>query len=112
VAVNVLQIVEGIQIPNANTTLYTAAAKTTVQITKVVVSNPTGSPATYTLWMVASGGSAGNGNNVTPPQSVGAGAAVADPNAPGLVLNAGDFIVAEASAATTLTISVSGVVFS
>ena len=110
--VTVSEIVESQQLPNSAAALCTAAAKTTIQVSKVVVSNPTGSPATYTLYVVPSGGSTGNSTTITPPQSVAAGAAYNDPNVPGLVLNAGDALWGVASAATTLTIAASGVIFS
>jgi hypothetical protein len=112
VAVQLTQIIESQQIPNSTTTLYTAAAATRVQITKLSVWNQTGGSATYTLYLVPSGGSAGASNELTPPAAVAAGATVNDPNIPGMVLMPGDFIAMVASAATTLGVAASATVFS
>lgn len=107
--VSIREIIEGQQIPNANTTLYTSPASVWTRIESVSVANPTGSPATYSLWLVASGGSAGNTNVLTSAQSVLAGQTIDDQHMIGKVLNPGDFIVGYASAGTTLTIHASGI---
>ena len=110
--VNVTQIVEPQLLTGSAATLFTASAKTNVQISKVTIANPTGTPYTYTLYVVPSGGSAGASNTITSAQSVAAGTTYNDPNVPGLVLNPGDFISGFASTTSELVIAISGVIFS
>jgi hypothetical protein len=112
VAVNLAQIIESQAVPATATTLYTAAAATRVQVTKLAVFNATAGAATYTLYLVPSGGAAGVTNEITPPTSVAAGATINDPNIPGMVLMPGDYIAIAASAAATLAVAASGTVFS
>ncbi len=107
--ISVREIIEGQQIPNSNTTLFTSPASVWTRIESLSVANPTGGSATYSLWLVASGGSAGNANIITSAQSVLAGQTVDDQHVIGKVLNPGGFIVAVASAATTLSIHASGI---
>lgn len=111
-AVQPTQIVESQQLPGSAAALYTAPASTRAQITKLVVVNPTGGSATYTLYMVPASGAIGASTTLTSAQAVAAGQSVVDPNVPGLVLMPGDALWGVASGATTLTIAASAVVFS
>jgi hypothetical protein len=93
---------------NAAANIYTPPASTIlIKITQIVVANKTASAATFTLYIGATGGSAGGtellGLNVSVP---------ANSSIPyffsNLVMKSTDFLTGLASAASTLTITVLG----
>lgn len=101
-------LVEGTQIPAANTNLYTAPANTRTIVDKATATNTTAGAVTITFNLVASGGSASATNTVISAQSVAAGATYLCPEVAGHVLNPGDFISAIAGTATSISVRVSG----
>lgn len=94
------------QAENAQTTQYTAVAKTTI-IDKHTVTNTTGGGVAYTVNIVPSGSVAGAGNQVL-SKTIAAGETYQCPEVVGQVLNPGDFISTLAGAAASLTILANG----
>lgn len=94
------------QAENAQTTQYTAVAKTTI-IDKHTVTNTTGGGVVYTVNVVPSGGAAAVSNQVL-SKTIAAGETYQCPEVVGQVLNPGDFISTLAGAATSLTILANG----
>lgn len=95
-------------IANAATNIYTPPASTILtKITQILVANKTGSIATFTLYVGATGGSAGGTELLGLSYSIGANTYV-----PfyfnNLVMKSTDFLTGIASAASTLTITVLG----
>lgn len=105
------QIVKNIiprkQAEDSNTTQYTAVNCKTV-IDKFTVTNTTAGAVIFNVWLVASGGAAGNGNSIVFDKSVAAGETYGCPELVGQSLESGGFIVTDASAAASLTISATG----
>lgn len=87
-------------------TYYTVPATKSAIVKNVIVANTSASDRTLSLSIVPSGGSAGNSNRIIPGTNIPAGAVV--PFDMTQVMNAGDFISAIASAASSLTLTISG----
>lgn len=102
----------GSQIANSNTTYYTAGSGVRTRIDKVTVCNTDSSARTFNLYLVPSGGSAGTTNQLIDTKSVNVDETVEVTFANGHWLAPGDFISAGASAASALTLRISGVEFS
>lgn len=102
----------------AATTRYTApgyasgspyAAGPTALVRRMIVCNPTAAAVTYTLYLVPSGGTAAAANALCSAVSIAAGQSqIFDWEQD---LNPGDFLADLASAAASLTVTVSGVTF-
>ncbi len=103
-------IVPAAFVPNANTTMYTSATATSTRIDALSVTNVDTAVHTITIHIVASGGAAGSGNTTTNAQPIQPGQTWVSPNEVGKVLNTGDFIVANASAASALVMSAGGMI--
>lgn len=88
-------------------TAYTVPASTSAIVKEILVCNPTTSLVTLTVSLVASGGTAGVTNNVVADTPVGAGQTVVISLSS--VMATGGFISLKASAATSLTVTISGV---
>jgi hypothetical protein len=95
------------QIANATTTYYTSTGLRT-RIDKLTVTNPTAGAATVTIYLVPSGGSAGDSTTISKTKSVASLETWNCPDVVGHILEAGGTLQAVASAATTLTLAVSG----
>lgn len=94
---------------NAAADIYTPPASTIYTVIKHIrVANKTGSAATFTLYVGATGGSAGGTEIVGLSKSVPANDYVDLYWSPGLKMLSTDFLSGFASAATTLTITVMG----
>jgi hypothetical protein len=93
--------------PLTETTLYTAAGGKTVLVKQIVIANTAASAATYSISIVASGGTAGATNRII------GGAVIAANDTATLdafqVLGQGDFLSGIVSA-STVVITASGVV--
>jgi hypothetical protein len=92
---------------NSQTAQYTATAVKAI-IDKVTVTNTGASNATFSVNLVTVSGSAGNSNLVIDTKTVVPDETYLCPELVGQVLEAGSFISTIASAATTLTLRVSG----
>lgn len=102
------RLVSGSQIAASNTTYYTAT-NVRARIDKCTVTNTTAGAVTFNLYLVPSGGSAGVTNQIVDTKSVGVDETYVVSEAIGHWLDVGGFISAGASAATSLTLVVSGV---
>ena len=106
-AVIVKVLVGPLQMQNAQTTQYTATNVRTI-IDKATVTNTDTSNRTFSVNLVNSGGSAGNANLVIDTKTVVPDETYLCPELVGQVIEPGGFISTIASAATALTIRVSG----
>jgi len=93
-----------------DTVLYTAAAGTTVKLSKIRVTNVDGSARNVTLSIVKSGGTSGATNKIMSGESVAAGTRV--DLGSGDWLGEGDFISGFAPSSTNVDVVISGIVFS
>lgn len=100
-------LVNGSQIAGSNTTYYTAGTQT--RLDKCTVTNTTGGAVSFDLHLVPDGGSADATNQVIVDHNVNDGETYTCPEVVGQWLNKGQFLVAGASSATSLTLRVSGI---
>ena len=105
--VTVKNLIPRKQAENAQTTQFTATNCKTI-IDKATVTNTNTTNVTISVNLVASGGSAGNGNLIVKTRSIVPGETYLCPELVGQVLEAGGFISTLASSATSLTFAVSG----
>lgn len=98
--------------PNVTTTLYTSPAAANggkgTWIDKFTAVNYTGAAVALSIYIVPSGGTAGNSNIVIQAAGLAAGATDALPEVVGKFLNPGDFIAVLASAAASISIAANG----
>ena len=106
-AVYVKTLVEGKTVESSQTTQYTASGVTTI-IDKFTATNYSASPATISVNLVASGGSAGNTNIITKTKTLQASEVYTFPELVGQVLVNGDFISTIAGTASAINMRVSG----
>lgn len=99
------------RVSNSETTMYTGPADSSVKITGARLTNTTGSAVTVSISVVKTGDSAGASNRVLTDYSLAAKDGV-DLDEVKDFLGPGDFISAIASAATSVNLKLSGVVFS
>lgn len=99
----------GSQINNAAITTYYTATNLQARIDKCTVLNTSGSAATFDLYLVPVGGTAGVTNQVIKTHSVNVNETYTCPEIVGHWLNSGGFVQAQASAATALTLRISGI---
>lgn len=92
-----------IQLATTASTLYTAPASGTTVITRAVFTNVTGNPASITVYVVRSGGSASASTTLISTYNIQPGEAYVAPELSNLVLTANDTIQALSSAATSIT---------
>ena len=96
---------------NSQTTQYTSTGVTTI-IDKFTATNYSSSPATISVNLVTSGGSAGNANLITKSKTLLASEVYTFPELVGQVLAAGGFISTIAGTASAINIRASGRVIS
>lgn len=96
---------------DAQTTQYTSTGVTTI-IDKFTATNYSASPATISVNLVTSAGSAGNSNLITKTKTLLASEVYTFPELVGQVLNPGDFISTIAGTASAINIRASGRVIS
>lgn len=96
---------------NTQTTQYTSTGVTTI-IDKFTATNYSASPATISVNLVTSAGSAGNANLITKTKTLLASEVYTFPELVGQVLNADDFISTIAGTASAINIRASGRVIS
>lgn len=96
----------------SETTQYTCPANSSVKIAGARLTNTTGSAVTVSISVVKSGDTAGLSNRVLASYSLAAGDGIGLDELKDLYLGPGDFVSAIASAATAVTLVMSGVVFS
>lgn len=101
-------LVQPLQLAVAGTTQYTVPTGTRTIIDKATVTNTDTSNRTFSVNLVTSGGSASNANLVIDTRAVVPDETYLCPELVGQVLGPGDFISTSASAATALTLRISG----
>jgi hypothetical protein len=101
-------LVPPLQMQATQTTQYTAPASTKAIIDKATVTNTDTVVRNFSVNLVTSGGSAGNANLVIDARAVVPGETYTCPELVGQVLESGSFISTIASAASALTLRVSG----
>lgn len=95
------------QMESSQTTQYTATNCTAI-IDKATVTNTSAGNLTFSVNLVTSGGSAGASNLIIDDRAIAPGESYTCPELVGQVLANGGFISTIASAATSLTLRVSG----
>lgn len=93
---------------NAAATYYTAPANTTAIVKQAGVYNSDTGALTFTLHVIASGGSASAANMIVGARPIGAGETQMIPELLNVTLPAGSFIQALASSASKVSLSISG----
>jgi uncharacterized protein YlaI len=106
-AVTVKTLIPAKQAENAQTTQYTATNCKAI-IDKFTVTNTNTGNVTFSVNLVASGGSAGTANLIVKARSIVPGETYLCPELVGQVLESGGFISTLAGTATSLTITASG----
>lgn len=96
---------------NTQTTQYTSTGVATI-IDKFTATNYSASPATISVNLVTSAGSAGNDNLITKTKTLLASEVYTFPELVGQVLNPGDFISTIAGTSSAINIRASGRVIS
>jgi hypothetical protein len=99
-------LVQGTLLTNSLATYYTVPGSTTATITGITLCNTDSAARTVTLHLVASGGSADDGNTLLDAISLNAGETIIDDTR--RAMNAGDFIRAVASVTNVVSIRVDG----
>jgi hypothetical protein len=105
--VTVKNIIPRKQAENVQTTQYTATNCKTI-IDKFTVTNTSAANVTFSVNLVASGGSTGNSNLIINGRAIVPGETYLCPELVGQTLESSGFISTLAGAATSLTISASG----
>jgi hypothetical protein len=100
-------LLESKQAENSLTTQYTAGTGTRTIIDKFVAYNANAASQTLTVYITASGGTA-SGEEIQIVKALASGETYSFPELVGQILNAGDFISTNASAATSINIRISG----
>lgn len=98
-----------VQPGTGETTQYTVPGATSAILKEVIVANVTTGAVTFEMSMVPSGGTAGVANRIIPVVSIAANTIVQFLIYE--VMVTGDFLSTKASAATSLTVTSSGVTF-
>ena len=106
--VTVKTLVSPTQMPIAQTTQYTTPAATRCIIDKATVTNTDTVPRTFSANIVQASGSPGNANLIIDDKSVQPNETYLCPELVGQVLDPGAFLSTIASAASALTLRVSG----
>lgn len=106
--VKLKRLVAGSQIAASATTYYTAT-NLTARIDACTLTNTTGGAVTVTMHLVPSGGTADATNIILSAHPVPAGGSYIVPGALGQAIESGGTLQALASAATSVTIVVSGI---
>ena len=106
-AVTVKNLIPAKQAENSQTTQYTATNCKAI-IDKFTVTNTNTANVTFSVNLVASGGTAGTANLITKTRSIVPGETYLCPELVGQVLESGGFISTLAGTASALTITASG----
>jgi len=94
---------------NAVATYYTAAAAVKARIDSMTVTNYSASAATFTVWLVPTGGTATDANILVKARTIAAGASGRLLEAVGQWIEGGGTIQIQASANTAITVVASGI---
>lgn len=108
-AITTKDLVDSQFVPSSTGTLYTAPAY--AMVTAINVTNTSSAYVTLTVYVVPSGGSAGDSNALVSAKTLAPGESYQCPEVQGQVLSGNDTLQAVASAASSLNIRASGVEF-
>lgn len=98
------------QLGVAAATLYTCPVNQKVIITKLTFTNTSALAATVTIYIIPNGGAASDTNTISKTRALAPGEAWDSTEAENHILEAGDFIQALASAATSISAMGSGLI--
>ena len=101
-------LIPAAQLTSSAATYYTAE-RCTARVDNMTVTNTDSSAHQLTVYLIASGGSAGDSNTIIDTKSIHAGETYTCPEMIGKIIPAGSFIQALADADTVLTISAGGI---
>lgn len=101
-------LIPAAQLTNSAATYYTAT-RCTARVDNMTVTNTDSSAHQLTVYLIASGGSAGDSNTIIDTKSIHAGETYTCPEMVGKIIPSGSFIQALADAGTVLTISAGGI---
>lgn len=104
-----ITLVQNIQLPNVVAVQYTAPANSKVIIRHAVFTNTTAGAVTVTSYIIPNGGSVTDAGKIEDATSIGGHTPFTSPNLAGCVLNQGDTLQCFASAATSISMNVSGI---
>jgi len=104
-----ITLVQAVQLPNSVAAQYTCGANSQVIIRHAVFVNTTSGAITVTAYIIPNGGSVTDAGKVLDTFSIAAHTAYVSPELSGCVLNAGDTLQCFASAASSVSLNVSGI---
>ena len=108
-SLSAIPLVQGVQLPNAVAVQYTCPANSRTIIRHAVFTNTTAGSINVTAYVVPSGGSVGDPTTVLSTFAIAGHTAYTSAELSGIVLAAGDTLQAFASAATSVSLNVSGI---
>lgn len=106
--VNQAQLVAPVQLGNSDATVYTVPTQTIAKIGRAVFCNTSASATTITAG-ITTGGALAAGTTLISARSIAPGESYVSPELAGAVFPAGSAIRAYAGAATSVTLTVSGI---
>lgn len=104
-----VRMVEGSVLTTSAATYYTTPLATSTLIKKVTFTNTSASTVTVTMYLVPSAGTAGAANTIISAVPISANNTYEAYPAENMVLATGDFVQALCSAATSVTLMMSGI---
>lgn len=107
-SVSAISLVQAVQAPNAAAAQYTCPSNSKVVVRHGVFTNTTAGAVTLSIYIVPSGGSVVDAAKILDAFSIAAHTAYTSAEISGVVLNAGDSIQTVASAATSISQNISG----
>jgi hypothetical protein len=102
------RIIDGAQLTTSAATYYTVGTGTSCILRRLTFTNTSAGAVTVTLYLVPSGGSAGDSTTLSKTKSLAAAESWSCPDAEGHVMAAGGTVQALASSATSITLIGSG----
>lgn len=104
-----ITLIQNLQLPNAVAVQYTAPANSKVIIRHAVFTNTTAGAILLTAYIIPAGGTVTDAGKIEDATSIAAHTPYSSPNLAGCVLNQGDTLQCFASAATSISMNVSGI---
>jgi hypothetical protein len=108
-ALTAIPLIQGIQLPNAVAVQYTTPSNSRVIVRHAVLTNTTAGAITATAYIVESGGSVTDARKILDAYNIPAHTAYTSPEFAGVTMNTGDTIQCFASAATSISVNISGI---
>lgn len=108
--IDVIQLFNSAELTDSAAEYYTVGVDNT-QIVKITFCNTSSSEKLVSLWLVPSGGSVGDDNQILNDYPIGGGETYSDYNIEGQIIPSGASIYAKADVTSTVTIHGSGIEF-